>query len=266
MFNILRMDLRRLFKSRSFYMILGITALLLIMVTVMARSLSDPETLAAMEEQGAEIDESDRMMSEYIQNMSQLDFMHESLGSGFLLVMAGIGMTLFTGGDFSSGYVKNICFVRPRCRDYVLSKLLLAGVYSGVLTVLSILMALLGPILAGLRLAASPLPQLLWYAALLWLPCWAFSLMALALVLLTRTTTLGIIMSLVSGARLTAVLVGTLGGQLGLPPVERYFLSSVVQDLCSPQAGAAAVILACAAGWGVLYAGVSLAVMKKRDI
>ena len=90
MFNMLRMDLRRLLKSRSFYIVLGITALLLILVTVMARSLSDPETLAAMEEQGAEIDESDRMMSEYIQNMSQLDFMHESLGSGFLLVMTGL--------------------------------------------------------------------------------------------------------------------------------------------------------------------------------
>ena len=74
MFNMLRMDLRRLFKSRSFYIILSVTAVLLILVTIMAQSLSDPETLDAMEEQGAEVDESDRMMSEYIQNMSQLDF------------------------------------------------------------------------------------------------------------------------------------------------------------------------------------------------
>ena len=73
MFNMLRMDLRRLFKSRSFYIILSVTAVLLILVTIMAQSLSDPETLDAMEEQGAEVDESDRMMSEYIQNMSQLD-------------------------------------------------------------------------------------------------------------------------------------------------------------------------------------------------
>ena len=33
--------------------------------------------------------------------MSQLDLMHETLGSGFLLVMTGIGMTLFVNGDFS---------------------------------------------------------------------------------------------------------------------------------------------------------------------
>ena len=108
MFNMLRTDLRRLFKSRSFSIILGVTAVLLMMVTVMAYAIADPETMDAMEAQGAEIIESDRMMSEYIQNMSQLDFTHETLGSGFLLVMTGIGMTLFVNGDFSSGFIKNI--------------------------------------------------------------------------------------------------------------------------------------------------------------
>lgn len=89
MFNMLRMDLRRLFRTRSFYVILGITAVLLILVTAMAHAIADPETMDAMEEQGAEITESDRMMSEYIQKMSQLEFMHEAVGSGFLLVMTG---------------------------------------------------------------------------------------------------------------------------------------------------------------------------------
>lgn len=78
MFNLLCMDLRRLFKSRSFYMILGVTAVLLIMVTVMAYAIADPEMMDAMEAQGAEITESDRIMSEYIQSMSQLDLMHET--------------------------------------------------------------------------------------------------------------------------------------------------------------------------------------------
>ena len=184
MFNMLRMDLRRLFKSRSFYIVLGITALLLIPVTVMARSLSDPETLAAMEEQGAEIDESDRMMSEYIQNMSQLDFMHESLGSGFLLVMTGIGMTLFVNGDFSSGFIKNICCVNPRRRDYVLSKVALAGIYSGIITVLSVLLILLSPVLIHMYPVPDSISQIggipfgcccpIWRLPLLTLPwvCW----------------------------------------------------------------------------------------------
>lgn len=268
MFNMLRMDLRRLLKSRSFYIVLGITALLLILVTVMARSLSDPEPLAAMEEQGAEIDESDRMMSEYIQNMSQLDFMHESLGSGFLLVMTGIGMTLFVNGDFSSGFIKNICCVNPRRRDYVLSKVALAGIYSGIITVLSVLLILLSPVLIHMYPVPDSISQIWRYTLWMWLPHWAFSLMAVALVLLTRNTTLGIILSLVAGSGLTAALVGTLGKLLRWPPLEQYFLAAVVKGVYTPESGIApiGIVLACTITWSAVYGIGSLLLMEKRDI
>ena len=263
MLSLLKMDVLRLVKSRSFYIILGVTAALIVSLVLMVAGISAPEVIDAMAAQGAEIDLEDQQTLEYIKSMDQLAFVHETLGSGFLLVIAGIGMTLFAGGDFSSGYIKNICFARPRRWDYVLSKLLLAGVYSGLLTALGVLLSLLSPRLVGLRLAAAPLSQLTGYAVLMWLPRWAFSL---TLVLLTRSSTLGIILSLVSGGDLTVILAGALCGRLGLPPVEQYFLSSVVRDLCAPQTGAAALILACAAGWSVLYAAVSLAAIKNQDI
>lgn len=268
MFNMLRMDLRRLFKSRSFYIILGVTAVLLIMVTVMAYTIADPEMMDAMEAQGAEIIESDRMMSEYIQNMSQLDLMHETLGSGFLLVMTGIGMTLFVNGDFSSGFIKNICCINPRRRDYVLSKVALAGIYSGIITVLSVLLMLLSPVLIHMYPVPDSISQILRYVLWMWLPHWAFALMALALVLLTRSTTLGIILSLVAGGGLTAALVGMLGRLLRWPPFEQYFLAAVVKGLYTPQSGITqtGVILACTMAWAVLYGVGGLLSMEKRDI
>ena len=268
MFNMLRMDLRRLFKSRSFYIILGVTAVLLIMVTVMAYTIADPEMMDAMEAQGAEITESDRIMSEYIQNMSQLDLMHETLGSGFLLVMTGIGMTLFVNGDFSSGFIKNLCCINPRRRDYVLSKVALAGIYSGIITVLSVLLMLLSPVLIHMYPVPDSISQILRYVLWMWLPHWAFALMALALVLLTRSTTLGIILSLVAGGGLTAALVGMLGRLLRWPPFEQYFLAAVVKGLYTPQSGITqtGVILACTMAWAVLYGVGGLLSMEKRDI
>ena len=268
MFNMLRMDLRRLFKSRSFYIILGVTAVLLIMVTVMAYTIADPEMMDAMEAQGAEITESDRIMSEYIQNMSQLDLMHETLGSGFSLVMTGIGMTLFVNGDFSSGFIKNICCINPRRRDYVLSKVALAGIYSGIITVLSVLLMLLSPVLIHMYPVPDSISQILRYVLWMWLPHWAFALMAVALVLLTRSTTLGIILSLVAGGGLTAALVGMLGRLLRWPPFEQYFLAAVVKGLYTPQSGITqtGVILACTMAWAVLYGVGGLLSMEKRDI
>ena len=62
MLNMLCMDLRRLFRSRSFKIILLVTAVLILMVSMMVAIVSDPETLDDMSTQGAEIDEIDRQM------------------------------------------------------------------------------------------------------------------------------------------------------------------------------------------------------------
>ncbi len=268
MFNMLCMDLRRLFKSRSFYVILAVTAGLLILVTVIAYAVADPEMMEAMAAQGAEITESDRMMSDYIQNMSQLDLMHETLGSGFLLVMTGIGMTLFVNGDFSGGFIKNICCASPRRRDYVLSKITLAGVYSGMITALSVLLMLASPMLIHMYPAPEPVSRILRYALWMWIPHWAFALMALALVLLTRSTTLGIILSLVAGSGLTAALVSALGRLLRWPPLEQALLAAVVKGLYTPEGGITPVgfVLAYSLAWAAVYGIGSLLSMEKRDI
>ena len=103
---------------------------------------------------------------------------------------------------------------------------------------------------------------------LLWLPHWAFALMALALVLLTRSTTLGIILSLVAGSGLTAVLLGTAGRLLRWPPLEGYLLAPVVKGVYLPQTGITQVgaVLACTVAWMAVYGLGCLFAMEKKDI
>ena len=146
MFNLFRMDCRRLFKSRSFYIILAIVATLVFLVVLLVSTISDPQVLDAMQANGAEIDDTDRWHSEEIRQMTQLHFVDECLNSGVLLALTGIGVTLLAGGDFSSGFIKNICCIKPRRRDYVLSKFALSGIYSGIITLLSVLVMLLSPV------------------------------------------------------------------------------------------------------------------------
>ncbi len=241
---------------------------LILMVALMTSAVSDPETLDEMGAHGAEIDEIDRRMSEEIRSMTQLDLAHETLGGGFLLIMIGIGVTLFVHSDFSSGFIKNICCAQPHRAGYVLSKALTAGVYSGIITLLGGVLILLTPYLCGMRPVPSAMPDILQYLFWMWLPHWAFALMALALVLLTRSTTLGIILSLVAGSGLTAALVGTLGKFLRWPPLEQYLLSSVVKGIYVPQSGITQVwmVLACTIAWAAIYGIGSLLSMEKRDI
>ena len=268
MFNLLKTDIRRLLKSRSFYILLAVAAILILMVSAMAAYITDPETLDEMSAQGADVDEHDQRIAEEIRKMDQLDLAHETLGGGFLLVVTGIGMTLFANGDFSSGFVKNICCVQPRRVDYVLAKALTAGVYSGIITVLGAALILSSPYFYGLRPQPCAVPDILGYVVLLWLPHWAFALMALALVVLTRSTTLGIILSLVAGSGLTAVLLGTAGRLLRWPPLEGYLLAPVVKGVYLPQTGITQVgaVLACTVAWMAVYGLGCLFAMEKKDI
>lgn len=267
MFNLLYMDCRRLFRSRGLYILLGVTVGLLFVLNLLVAGVSDPAFLEAMQQQGAEIDEIDRQMAREIRSMSQLTFAQECLGSGFLLIMSGIGMTLFASSDFSSGYIKNICFARPCRRNYVFSKALLAGIYSGILTVVGVLTALGSPFLLGLHLKADSLLHIAQYMFWMWLPHWAFALMALALVVLTGNTTMGIILAVLSGGGVTAALLQPLCQLLHWPPLEQYLLSSMERQ-CIPllDAQKMGMILACAAGWSAVYLAGSLLAMKKRDI
>lgn len=267
MLNLLRMDLRRLFRSRSFTIVLAVAAGLTLMVIVVAAKLTDPETLNAMEADGTTIDENIWEESAEIRGMSQLEFIYECLNSGFLLMMTGIGMTLFVYSDFAGGSVKNICFASRR-RDYVLSKVLLAGVYSALLVGAGILTSLVGPYPFGLRPAADSPLDIALYAFWVFLPHWAFALMALAFVLLTRGSTAGILMSVFSGSGLIAALLQKLCDLLGWPPLWQASLSSVVSTRCVPQMGPPQMTftLACCAGWGILYTAASLLLMEKRDI
>lgn len=269
MFNLVQMDLRRLLRTRSFYIILAVWAALLLMLVLLVAKVSDPDALDAMQESGmVVVGGDDEQMSEEIRGMSQLEFICECLGSGFLLVMAGIGVTLFVYGDFSSGCIKNICFAQPQRWKYVFAKALTAGVYSAALIALSMVLLTVSPGLFGLYLARSGAAGILQYAFWLWLPCWCFGLMALSLVLLTRGSTMGIILSVLAGSGLIAAMLQTLCQKFGWPMVSQYLISSVTYDQCVPWLGANEIgmILACVAGWGVIYIATGLAVMEKQDV
>ena len=269
MFNLLRMDIRRLVRTRSFYITLAITAALIVMVVALVSTVSDPEKMDELQSSGMVVTTgSDEEIIAEIRSMTQLDFVYECLGSGFLLMTSCIGAALFANGDFSSGYIKNICFARPRRREYVFSKILLTAIYSGIVIALGAFVSLVCPIFFGLRLTASPVGSLLQYVFWQWLPCWGFALMGLALVLLTRSSTLSIIMATLFGCGFVGFLLQYVCQEFGWPDLSQYLLSSVATTQCIPMLGAQqmGMILACTLGWAAVYGIGSLLLMEKRDI
>ena len=79
---------------------------------------------------------------------------------------------------------------------------------------------------------------------------------------------MGIILAILSGGGVVAALLQSLCQRFDWPDLAQYMLSMVASYQCVPMLGTGQMImiLACAVGWGLVYAAGSLITMEKRDI
>ena len=151
--SMLRVDFRRMFKSKLFYILIACALVIPILMTVMMAMMdgavsTNPQTGAQTIMQGPE---------NTWQNIGTLP--GGALGGDEIFMMCNINMMfmavavfvcLFVSEDFRSGYAKNLFAVRAKKGDYVISKTL-AGFVCGALMLISYFLgSLLGGAIAGL--------------------------------------------------------------------------------------------------------------------
>lgn len=152
--SMLKVDFKRMFRSRLFYILLACALILPILMTVMTTMMDgsvsvNPQTGEETIMQGPE---------NTWQNIGTLPG-GETMGGMDVFMMCNINMMfmgvavficLFISEDFRSGYAKNLFTVRSRKSDYVISKTL-AGFFCGALMlVLYFIGSVLGGAIAGL--------------------------------------------------------------------------------------------------------------------
>ena len=152
--SMLKVDFRRMFKSKLFYILLACALVMPILMTVMMAMMDgsvtvDPQTGVESVMVGPE---------NTWQNIGTLPG-GEAMGGMDVFAMCNINMIfmivsvficLFISDDFRSGFAKNLFTVRAKKGDYVISKTL-AGFLCGVLMlILYFVGALLGGAIAGL--------------------------------------------------------------------------------------------------------------------
>ena len=152
--SMLKVDFRRMFKSKLFYILIAsalvMPILMTVMMTMMDGSVSvDPQTGAETIVQGPE---------NTWQNIGTLPG-GEAMGGNEVFMMCNINMVfmlvavficLFISDDFRSGFAKNLFTVRARKGDYVASKTV-SGFICGVLMLIAYFVgSLLGGGISGL--------------------------------------------------------------------------------------------------------------------
>lgn len=150
--SMLSVDIKRMIKSRLFYIMLGIAlvvpVLIVVMTTLMDGSVTtNPQTGEQTVIEGFKNawqsigSKSDAGMSMDITGMCNIN-----------LVFFGISVfiSLFVSDDFRSGYSKNIFTVRSSKVDYVISKIVVGYIVGTLMLILYFIGSMLGGVIASL--------------------------------------------------------------------------------------------------------------------
>ena len=152
--SMLKVDFRRMFKSRLFYIIIACALIMPILMTVMMAMMDgsvsvDPQTGVESVMVGPE---------NAWQNIGTLPG-GEQMGGNEIFMMCNINMAfmgvavfvcLFISDDFRSGYAKNLFTVRAKKSDYVISKTLSGFVCGTLMLIAYFLGSVLGGAISGL--------------------------------------------------------------------------------------------------------------------
>lgn len=154
--SMLKVDFRRMFKSKLFYILIACALVIPILITVMMTMMDgsesvNPQTGEVTIMQGPENawQSIGTLPTEDGAAMGGMDVMG-MCNINMMYMLAAVFICLFISEDFRSGYAKNLFTVRAKKGNYVVSKTL-AGFLCGVLMVIAYFVgAMLGGAISGL--------------------------------------------------------------------------------------------------------------------
>ncbi|MBQ8909623.1 MAG: ABC transporter permease [Oscillospiraceae bacterium] len=152
--SMLKVDFRRMFKSRLFYILLACALLMPILMTVMMAMMDgsvsvDPQTGVESVMHGPENTWQNIGTLPGGEAMGGMD-VFSMCNINMIFMIAAVFICLFISDDFRSGYAKNLFTVRAKKGDYVISKTLSGVLCGALMLILYFVGAVLGGSIAGL--------------------------------------------------------------------------------------------------------------------
>lgn len=286
MYNLIKMDFYRLFRIKSFWIMIlaavGIAFFSAVMTNVDLEMMKEQPSPAVMQ---TEISKNGEVVAEFgIYTETNKEWVHGdipfselldcSLRSGILLILCVIFVPLFVNGEYKSGYIKNIAGQLPFKGALVLSKISAAVVQIFViLAVFSAATGLAGVILWGQRFVPGSLQDFMVCFGLQFLLHFAFAIVAMFLTVLFKNSAISMVFGILCSMGISGILAGLVNHLLqsvdGLEKINllKYLIEVNVQNVTA-SVGRETVIRMVLVGisYIVLAGALSIAVVQKRDI
>ncbi len=215
MFNLLRMDLKRLQKSRSSYVIL-ILSMLVSLIFFMALYIAlNPDLQAWMKAHGFIFQVSG--MDSTQPAISFIELFHLTYTQNFLAIFIGIAVVLFNCHEHECGFSKNVLSIHVNRFHYILSKSITLSLYALVMMSVCFLEAIILNLCVSSFFIFPSVQDMLLYVGLLYLIAIAFVCMytALTIWLKSKSGCIGTVIVYATGIWMSIVnpLLGILGWQ-----------------------------------------------------
>lgn len=270
MFNLLRMDLYRLKRSKSVYVCFGVLVLMTITTAGMIWLTETPQgqqialKLEIMTEQQVQEEAAGSGLSEM--NTQQL-FRQMGLNGGTYSCVLGIWLMLFVCMDYQSGFIKTIMVSHQNRWNYIGSRFLTAGIVNmGYLALQYVAVLVLNRIF-DLKVVDASLSEILFYTGWSWFVTTAFAALVILVCVFSKSVAAGTLAVVLFGSGTFVMPLYFLLRIIGIGEWTKYTIYRMlsegpdcytgVKDLYVYAAGAVLV---------AVYAVLAGIVLKRQDI
>lgn len=162
MLNMLRMDLRRMFRAKMMFIAFLCLSVGILISIITLRTVTDPELRQQAIDAGVEITSDDQTDFNAIRSLTETQALCTTIYSGsFIFVALYIIVVLFVCNDYSSGFAKNIFSFYGGRWCYYVSKLLCMTIVCALWILGSFFIFRLCCIVCGMDFARSALTEYL---------------------------------------------------------------------------------------------------------
>ena len=263
MFEIFRMDIRRMYKDKKFYA----TLICIFTVVFLFRLICAPSAVPFLNMVTGDVKSNLDSIGE-LARMPQIEFLQTIMHSGFLSLLCCIYMGLFICADFENGFYKHIFSIHSKVFDYVLSKLMFSVILALIICMTAEFSAVIISYIPAFKLPASPIVDSVVLLVQEWAIMTGFCILMLFFSLLIKNKAI-VGIGIIAGGGLVIYMVSILANSINRPEIEiavlKYSLFGA-ENNCMTIYNTTSfwMILGIAFMWVIIYAMLSTLVLKRK--
>lgn len=270
MLNLLRTDIYRLLRSKSYYVCLGIMVLTTLITFGLMFLMTHSDWLSWAASQGMPIGElaNDSDFMSAFGDMDILEMFHSTNISGsFLPVVNGVLGALFICVEFEGGFIKNVLSSHKNTWDYILSKITTLSFINLSYLVITYIINVILNFITGNYFVYPQAADTLFYFTTVWMICNGFSALILLVCMITRSKAAGSTAAVCLCSGLIVMLLNAILSLFGLNEIMNYTLYFNISECpMSYQQPSDLKALIMGIIFTLLYTIISGIILPKKDI